>query len=140
MLNITAASQTPGGNSPRLEYTMHLLDSGEVNVKVYVSPTLNYYNTPQSLRYAVSIDDEAPQVISIHPDNTLKTWEQWVGNNINITVSKHRLSKPGEHVLKFWMVDPGIVLQKLVVERGKSKPSYLGQPESGNFQTRSSQQ
>jgi hypothetical protein len=36
----------------------------------------------------------------------------------------------GQHVLKFWMVDPAVVLQKLVIERGTIRPSYLGPPES----------
>jgi len=45
-------------------------------------------------------------------------------------VSKHAIARSGLHVLKFWMVDPGIVLQKLVVDAGGMRPSYLGPPES----------
>jgi len=47
-----------------------------------------------------------------------------------VMTSEHLLEKPGEHVLKFWMVDPGIVLQKIVVDAGGLKPSYLGPPKS----------
>jgi hypothetical protein len=40
------------------------------------------------------------------------------------------VNRPGDHVLKFWFVDPGVVLQKLVIDVGGERPSYLGPPES----------
>ncbi|MBC6608720.1 glycosyl hydrolase 115 family protein [Hymenobacter sp. BT188] len=126
-------SQTPAGNSPHLEYKVQLTGSGPVTVQAYLAPTLDFTNTT-GLRYAVSFDDEAPQLVNLHtglnPDNGNRPWEQAVANNIIIKTSTHTLAKPGEHVLKFWLVDPGVVLQKLVVDWGGVKPSYLGPPES----------
>ena len=127
---VDAHSQVPAGTAPHLEYTMVLFDSGAVTVQALVSPTLNFSGAPHGLRYAISFDDDTPQMVNITADSSLKTWEQWVGNNINITVTAHHLARSGEHTLKFWMVDPGVVLQKLVVDAGGVKPSYLGPPES----------
>ncbi len=126
---VTATAQKPGGKKPHLEYRIHLQQAGEVSVHAYLSPTLNFNDT-EGLRYAVSIDDEAPQIINMHAGENGRLWEQWVANNINIKTSKHQVKKPGEHVLKFWMVDPGVVLQRLVIDTGGLKPSYLGPPES----------
>ncbi|MDZ7288780.1 MAG: glycosyl hydrolase 115 family protein [candidate division KSB1 bacterium] len=126
---VTAPPQTPEGNSPRLEYQIHFFSKGEVKVKAYLSPTLNFHNN-QGLRYAISFDDELPQIINMHANKTFQDWEESVRNNVTVAVSKHVLNEPGKHVLKFWMVDPGVVLQKLVIETGKVKPSYLGPPES----------
>ncbi len=134
---VTAPSQLPvaEGGTPHLEYRMHLFTPGEVKVHALLSPTQNFQNS-EGLRYAISVDGEAPQIINIHEGETVPDWRypQWwnqaVSNNIRIKTSRHRIDKPGEHVLKVWMVDPGVVLQKLVVETAGVKPSYLGPPES----------
>jgi hypothetical protein len=132
---VTSESQKPEGDSPRLEYSMYLFDSGPVEVKTYLSPTENFLGA-QGLRYAVSFDDQTPQIINIHENETVPDWKyppywnQAVMENIKITTSEHTINEPGEHTLKFWMVDPGIVLQKIVIDAGGVKPSYLGPPES----------
>jgi hypothetical protein len=123
------ASIKPSENSPRLEYNVFLTDTGKVQVTVYLSPTLNF-NENVGLCYGMSVDNELPQIINIHTDNSTRALEGFVGNNIRQVSTTHSISNAGAHTLKFWLVDPGIVLQKIVVDCGGVKPSYLGPPES----------
>jgi hypothetical protein len=133
---VTSVEQIPEGNSPHLEYKVYLFKEGEVNVNAYLAPTMNFNSKPEGIRFAISFDDEKPQIINMtsNPNpadlNYDPVWNRWVSANINIQVSKHKIEKSGEHILKFWMVDPGVVLQKLVIETGNIGASYLGPPES----------
>jgi hypothetical protein len=128
---VTATDQKPGGNSPHIEYVFYSYSDGAFKINAYFSPTLNFHNTATGLQYAISIDDEAPQIISINKeDNNVGIWNKWVADNIIIKTTNHNISKSGRHVLKYWMVSPGVVLQKLVVDFGGVKQSYLGPPET----------
>jgi hypothetical protein len=135
-------SQSPNNldkiNEAHLEYNLYctgdLYQSSKtlekvntVKVMAYCSPTLPF-NESNGLRYAISFDNEKPQVINLHADNSEKAWGQSVSDNIRISISEHTLKQPGRHVLKIWAVDPGIVLQKLVIDFGGVKKSYLGPP------------
>ena len=130
MMPVTAPSQTPGGNAPRLEYRVFLFDSGAVKVRVYVSPPFNFSGSKNGLRYAVSFDDEPPQIVDAQADTVTRVWEKEVAEEIVLRVTSHVVDRPGTHVLKFWAVDPGIVLQKIVIEAHDVAPTYLGPPES----------
>jgi len=126
---VTAHSVTPPRDSPRLEYKLYLFDPRTIEVEAILAPTLNFV-PGRGLRYAISFDDEAPQVIDALAQNTVKDWETSVKDSVRNVKSTRSLSGTGYHILKFWMVDPGVVLQKLVVNLGGVKPSYLGPPES----------
>jgi hypothetical protein len=126
---VTAESVTPTWDSPRLEYKLYLFDPRTVEVEAILAPTLNFV-PGRGLRYAISFDDEAPQVIDALAQNSVEAWGTSVKDGVRKVRSTHLLAKPGYHTLEFWMVDPGVVLQKLVVNLGGVKPSYLGPPES----------
>jgi hypothetical protein len=134
-LPVTAEPRVPGDDSPRIEYKLSLFHEGDVTVHAYFSPTQNFTAGP-GFRYGISFDDGPVQIVNVHENDTIPDWKypQWwnraVGENIRIYQTKHEGLKPGGHVLKFWMVDPGLVLQKLVVDAGGLKPSCLGPPES----------
>ena len=51
-------------------------------------------------------------------------WETAVKDSVRQVKSSLTLAMPGYHTLKFWMVDPGVVLQKIVVDLGGVRPSY----------------
>jgi hypothetical protein len=126
-----------GAGTPRLDYDMHLFSPGDVQVQVTLAPTMNF--TGRGLRYAVSIDDETPQVVNVHigangqvmhSGESDATWERWVANNANVQTTRHRIGQAGAHTLKLWLVDPGLVFERVVVARGDLRQSYLGPPES----------
>jgi hypothetical protein len=127
---VTAPKQQLDAHTPHTEYDFYVYDSGKVVLNAYCSPTLNFHNE-EGLQYAISIDDEKPQVIAINKeDSNVGIWGSWVANNIIIKKSEHQILMPGRHTLKFYMVHPGVVLQKLVMDFGGVKQSYLGPPET----------
>ena len=126
---VTAESLLPAQTAPCLEYKMYLFHTGRIRVEAILDPTLNFV-PGRGLRYAISFDDEKPQVVDVLQKNTSEAWATSVKDSVREATSEHRISTPGYHTLKFWMVDPGVVLQKLVVDLGGVKPSYLGPPES----------
>jgi len=134
IMPVTAPSVTPPQGSPCLEYDMVLFSSGKLTVQAIVAPTLNVV-PDRGLRFAVSFGDQAPQVIDIvsrdfDARNGNREWENTVKDAARVVSSTHVLANAGYHTLKIWMVDPAVVLQKLVVDLGGVRPSYLGPPES----------
>jgi hypothetical protein len=127
-LTNAAPAEKPDRSSAHLEYRLFTTDSGATNVMLYCSPTLPF-NESAGLRYAVSIDDEAPKVVNLHADNSDRAWARSVSDNIRVSTSTHTLPKAGYHTLKFWPLDNGIVLQKIVIDWGGVRKSYLGPPE-----------
>jgi len=136
ILPVTKSIDKIDENSPRLEYFVYLFSPGELKLKTYLSPSLNFLKKNEGLRYAISINDEKPQIVNItnHPNpadlNYDPIWNQWVADNINIQVTKHKVEHPGKNIIKIWILDPGVILQKIVLETKEIKRSYLGPAES----------
>jgi hypothetical protein len=129
-----ACSAVPGKDAPCLEYQMYLFEPGKFDVCTINSPTLNFM-PGRGLHYAISFDDDTPQIVTLVPENYSaqngnRDWEISVADNARTSHTAHSIAMPGYHVLKIWMVDPGVVLQKLIVNTGGVKQCYLGPPES----------
>lgn len=133
---VTASKQNPSENGPYLEYEVYLLDGGTYSLTTYFSPTLNFQKD-EGLIYAVSIDGDTPQMINLHKDATAADWtyptwwNEAVKDNIMKQIVLEKELSAGAHTIKYWAVDPGVVLQKIVLQKeGVNAESYLGPPES----------
>lgn len=120
--------------APYLEYRIYVDKAGEYTLTVYTAPSNNLYNNSR-LRYGVSFDGTAPVTVDSLPsdyasgDYNNKAWCIGVLENIRISAVKHKLKK-GLHTLRFYGVDAGLVLQKLVLSLEPLPVSCLGPEES----------
>jgi hypothetical protein len=145
ILPVTSASLPPPQAAPTLQYRMYLFDAGPVSVQAILAPTLGFV-PGRGLRYAVSFDDQAPVIVDALADDSQQAWATAVSDGVRKVTAMLRIASPGYHTLKFRMIDPGVVLEKLVLgfanpdapvlpftsaPRGPQVPaSYLGPPES----------
>lgn len=127
---VTIGTQTPP-SSPKLTYNIFTFTSTTASITVHLAPTLNYDSDP--LTYYISVDDAAPtkaQYVPVTQLGTLpNTWTDSTRNAGCQYTTKHTI-KSGAHVLNLWAGGPGVVFQKIVVDLGGVRKSYLGPPES----------
>jgi hypothetical protein len=129
VLPVTAASSENSGAS--LQYRMYLYDAGDLQLQATLSPTMNFV-PGRGLRFAVSVDDGPRTVVDTLEHNSQQDWEESVKDSVRrVTIPLH-IDKPGHHTLKLWVVDPGIVLERVVLSHDLLRPSYLGPPESAH--------
>ncbi|MDP4208840.1 MAG: glycosyl hydrolase 115 family protein [Bacteroidota bacterium] len=132
---VSAVSTFPQNQYPSskdsvyVEYAINLKTTGTFDVNVLLSPTLNF-NANKGLRYAISFDGGNEQIVNINQTYSPREIDSWQAKRINQTKTKHLITTAGIHRLRFRVLEPGIVLQKILIDTGGLKPSYLGAPES----------
>lgn len=136
----------PAKGSPRLEYKTYFFTAGPATADSILAPNLAFI-PGRDLHFAVSIDDQKPVIVtgvstSVVASGTSWNGSEWAKNvedEARTVSAKVQIPSAGYHTLKVWMVDPGITLQKIIIDLGGLKPSYLGPPESYNQQLGSTQ-
>jgi hypothetical protein len=118
--------------SPGLQYKIYFQNAGDWKFTVRALPTFSV-ETGKPQRYAIALDDEPPKIVSLpfSMSESDKRWEENVLRNAALTSSVHSIVNPGLHLLKIWMVDPGIVLDTIAAETsGAAEPGYIWPPET----------
>lgn len=131
-------------NAPALEYQLYLFsNSSAANVTVWISPSQNYLGDADPLQYGVALFPVGgePNVTIVSPvgpsiNTNLPTgWGYAVadgvwGKTTNLTTTKFSVSQEGAYTLRIWALMPSVIVQKVIVDMGGVRPSYLGPPQS----------
>jgi len=136
---VTAASILPPNPSPTLEYPVYLPRDGNYEVTLVLGPVLNFVPN-RGMRIAVSFDDQPAQVLDIFaeqgggfPFGNRLGGAQVPQDNARFLRSALKLAAAGAHVLKIAMVDPAIVVQKIIIEPIRRPGRAFGQRQAETY-------
>ena len=118
--------------SPCLQYKIRIQQPGDWKFTARALPTFSV-ETGQPQRYAIAVDDEPLQIVSLPASlsETDRRWQENVLRNAALTTSGHAIAQPGLHMLRIWMVDPGIVIDTIAAHTGpEQKLGYIWPAET----------
>ncbi|EJT96994.1 hypothetical protein DACRYDRAFT_59782 [Dacryopinax primogenitus] len=140
-----AGNNFSAGTGPNLQYDFYLFNTiggnattnGNITVTAVMSPSLDNHGYMEPLGYALQLDNTPP--ISVYPILIVSAsvqppgWDTpdgWVANSMINTTIQFNSTALGKHTLTLWQIEPGVVMQKFIINTGGLRYSYLGPPES----------
>lgn len=116
-------------------YEFYSFSNTPPKVIVYTLPT-HPLNKNFSMRYGLSIDDGPIKIIDFKTVGRSEEWKQNVLRNSAIKTATFPALAAGRHTLKIFAIDPGVVLDRIVIDLGSRYKSYSVIPvtyKSSNF-------
>lgn len=116
-------------------YQFYSFSKTPPNVIIYTLPT-HPLNKSFSMRYGLSINDGPVQIIDFKTVGRSEEWKQNVLRNSATRSTTFPALTPGKHTLKIYAIDPGVVLDRIVIDFGSRYKSYSVIPvtyKSSNF-------
>jgi len=115
--------------SPALKYEVMVTEGGSARLMVDAVPSFPVLHG-KPLRTAVSIDGGEPRWVTFQmgPAES-RNWKYNVAQN-SMSGSIEVTLEPGRHTLTIWGTDPSVNVDKVTLDFGGLRDSYLGPPET----------
>jgi hypothetical protein len=103
-------------DAPRLDYRFRLARGGAAVLRARMLPT---HPSSGTLRFAVALDEGAPQLAELPNRDGDAEWAQGVLDNMRTVSATLGNIAPGAHTLRVYGIDPGVVIDRLDIVTGK---------------------
>lgn len=117
----------PAGDNPGEAYlNLGALDGEDVKLQIFHLPYFPLYEG-HGCRIGVSVDDGEEQTIEYLPEEWSKPWKLNVLRNSALSELVFPLSDArSSHTLRLRAIDPGMAIQRIVIDEGGFRPGYVG--------------
>ncbi|MCD8178646.1 MAG: glycosyl hydrolase 115 family protein [Tannerellaceae bacterium] len=110
-----------------VEYDFYTFNAGTAVIHTYALP-LFAIDTNAGTHYGVMVDNGMVRwPITASPEYS-EAWKENVIRNSSIYTTTIQIDKPGKYTLKIFTGDSGMIIQKVVIDMGGLKRTYLGPP------------
>lgn len=112
----------------RVDFKIPSIKAEKVKVYIYTLPFFPLYEG-RSTRFGVSFDGADPVVLENRPVEFTKEWKDDVLRNGTLFTVEFPVAKETKkHQLTLVCGDPGVVIQKIIIDWGGLKETYVGPP------------
>ncbi|MCJ8165955.1 glycosyl hydrolase 115 family protein [Pontibacter sp. E15-1] len=116
-------------HAPFVAYDFYTLTAAAPTITVSTLPT-HPVTKAHGMRYAVSIDDGPVEVVDFQTFGRSEEWKENVLRNSAERRLTYQRIGTGKHVLKIYLIDPGVLLDKITIDLGGLKKAYSTIPET----------
>lgn len=100
--------------APYLEYKANLAQ-GSNAITVKFLPTFRLYKG-FGLRYAISVNNDEPQVIDVNTPSDNKLWAENILQGYSVGQTTHQVAKNGESTIRIYLLEPSLVVSQIEVQ------------------------
>ncbi|MDP4292656.1 MAG: hypothetical protein Q8908_16370, partial [Bacteroidota bacterium] len=115
--------------APLAMYDFYSFTAASPVINIYTLPT-HELNRDYGMRLAASVDDGPVKILDFKTVGRSEVWKQNVLSNSAQTSFKAQFIETGKHTLKIYMVDPGVILDRITINLGGLQKSYGIIPET----------
>ncbi|OUJ72130.1 glycosyl hydrolase 115 family protein [Hymenobacter crusticola] len=117
------------------EYDFYALSAASAPIiTVFTLPT-HELTSRTGMRYGVALDDQPMQIVDFRTMGRSEEWKQNVlRNNAQRQIQAAAIT-PGRHTIRIYLLDPGVVLDRITVDLGGLQPHYSAIPETKKLST-----
>lgn len=110
----------------RFEFEFAKVNADSVTVHVYTVPFFPLYKD-KGTQFGISVDSQLPFVAQNSPKEFSKSWKDQVLQNGAMATAKFSVRKElKKHTISLICGDPGIIIQRIVIDWGGLKKTYVG--------------